>query len=243
MPTWSLAPIFVSDAMNEPNRWKPFDEHVVQYDAWFESESGRIIFSQELACLRMGVPHPTGRWLEIGVGTGRFAAMLGLSDGVDPSSPMRAMAVRRGIRAVDAVGESLPYPDRTFDGALMTTTLCFLSDPGKSFGECHRVLKDAGRFVIGLIPADSPWGRRYARKSADGHPIYSAATFHSPEDVLRLARGSGFEFQEAWSCLLTPPEALTAEGPPRRGIVPDAGFVTMEFMKRHLAEGLAGEAR
>jgi SAM-dependent methyltransferase len=125
----------------------------------------------------------------------------------------------------------------------MTTTLCFLSDPGKSFGECHRVLKDAGRFVIGLIPADSPWGRLYARKAADGHPIYSAATFHSPEDVLRLARGSGFEFQEAWSCLLTPPEELTGEGHPHRGIVPDAGFVTTSFMKRHLAEVLAGGAR
>ena len=229
--------------MNEPRRWKPFEEFSAKYDAWFDSEDGRVIFSQEIACLRMAMSPPSGRWLEVGVGTGRFAAVLGVSDGVDPSASMRAMADQRGIRAVDAVGESLPYTDRTFDGVLMTTTLCFLSDPGKSFRECHRVLKEARRFVIGLIPADSPWGRLYVRKAANGHPIYSAATFHSPEDVIRLANGSGFELQEAWSCLLTPPEELTGEGPPHRGIVRDAGFVTMAFMKRHLAEVLAGEAR
>ncbi len=221
----------------------PFDATCSEYDAWFDSEKGRIILSQELACLRMGMSSPTGRWLEVGVGTGRFAAALGVSDGVDPSAPMLALAVQRGIRAVDGVGESLPYPDGTFDGALMTTTLCFLSDPEQSFRECRRVLKAAGRLVVGMIPADSPWGRLYARKAADGHPIYSAATFHSPDDVIRLASGSGFEFQEAWSCLLTPPEDLIGEAHPHRGIVPDAGFVTMAFMKRCMAERPTGNAR
>ncbi len=222
---------------------EPFEMRAAEYDAWFDSESGRIVFAREVACLRKVMSPPTGQWLEVGVGTGRFAAALGVMDGIDPSDAMRAMAEQRGIRTVEGVGESLPYADRIFDGILMTTTLCFLADPAKSFEECHRVLKKTGRLVVGLIPADSPWGRLYARKAAQGHPIYSAATFHSPEDVIRLANGSGFEFQEAWCCLLTPPEDLTGEGPPHCGIVPDAGFVTMAFMKRHLVEVLAGEVR
>lgn len=210
---------------------KPFEARATEYDAWFDSESGRIIFAREVACLRKIMSPPTGRWLEVGVGTGRFAVALGVAEGVDPSASMRAMAERRGICAVDAVGECLPYADRSFDGVVMTTTLCFLADPAKSFKECHRVLKEAGRLVVGLIPADSAWGRLYALKAAQGHPIYSAATFHTPEEVIDLGSGSGFDLHEAWSCLLTPPESLGGAEQPKEGIVPEAGFVVMSFTK------------
>lgn len=209
-----------------------FDERAVQYDAWFDSESGRIIFSQEVGCLRSLMASAPGRWLEVGVGTGRFAVALGVSEGVDPSASMRDLAERRGIHTLDAVGERLPYADRTFDGILMTTTLCFLADPAKVLRECHRVLQNDGRLVVGLIPADSPWGRLYARKATEGHPIYSAATFHTSDELIDLAAGAGFDFQEAWSCLLAPPESLGDAEQPHKGIVPGAGFVAMALTKQ-----------
>jgi len=209
----------------------PFEAATADYDAWFDSVDGRIIFEREVACLQKVMSPPTDRWLEIGVGTGRFAAALGVTEGVDLSASMRALAERRGIRTVDAVGECLPYADRTFDGVLMTTTLCFLADPAKSFKECHRVLKEAGRLVVGLIPADSPWGRLSARKAAQGHSIYSAATFHTPEEVINLGTGSGFKLQKTWSCLLSPPESLGNAEQPHKGFVPGAGFVAMLFTK------------
>lgn len=210
----------------------PFDQAAAEYDAWFDSANGRIIFAQEVDCLRSLMAPAPGRWLEVGVGTGRFAAALGVPEGADPSASMRAVAERRGIHTVDAVGESLPYADRTFDGVLMTTTACFLADPAKALRECHRVLQDAGRLVVGLIPADSPWGRLYARKAAEGHPIYSAATFHTSAEVIGLAAGAGFDFQEAWSCLLAAPESLGDAEQPQKGIVPGAGFVAMAFTKQ-----------
>lgn len=222
---------------------KPFETRATEYDAWFDSESGGIVFAREVACLRKVMSPPTGRWLEVGVGTGRFAAALGLTDGIDPSNSMRAMAERRGIRTVDAVGECLPYADRSYDGVLMTTTLCFLTDPEKSFEECHRVLKEAGHLVVGLIPADSPWGRSYARKAAEGHPIYSAATFHTPEKVINLGTGSGFKLQKTWSCLLTPPDSLGGAEQPEEGIVPEAGFVAMMFTKNRAATRSVGEVQ
>jgi ubiquinone/menaquinone biosynthesis C-methylase UbiE len=220
----------------------PFDELVTQYDEWFDSTDGRIIFEREVACLRKAMSPTTGRRMEVGVGIGRFAVALGVTDGIDPSASMRAMAEQRGIRTVDAVGECLPYADRSFDGVLITTTLCFLADPAKSFEECHRVLKDACRLVVGLIPADSPWGRLYAGKAAEGHPIYSAATFHTSDEVIALATGASFDLQEAWSCLLSPPECLNSAEQPEEGIVPGAGFVAMSFTKacgtKQLPEGL-----
>ena len=210
----------------------PFDTASADYDAWFDSANGRILFEREVDCLRKVMLPRAGRWLEVGVGTGRFAAALGVAEGVDPSDAMRALAERRGVQALDGAGECLPYANQSFDGMLMTTTLCFLADPEKSFKECHRVVKDAGRLVVGLIPADSAWGRRYARKAVEGHSIYSAATFHTPEEVIGLATGAGFALREAWSCLLTPPEFLGGTEQPAKGTAPEAGFVAMAFTKK-----------
>ncbi|MHB8972705.1 MAG: class I SAM-dependent methyltransferase [Pirellulaceae bacterium] len=209
----------------------PFDDAAAEYDEWFDSERGRDVFAQEVACLQKLKTSATGRWLEIGIGSGRFAAALGVKEGVDPSASMLALAARRGIQTVKAVGESLPYESRCFDGVLMTTTLCFLADPERTLRECHRVLKDAGQLVVSFIPADSLWGQSYARKATEGHPIYSAATFYTCDEVASFAARAGFELKGACSCLLAPPDSLDIVAPTRQGIVKDAGFVAMAFDK------------
>lgn len=209
----------------------PFDALAAEYDAWFESERGRAVFAQEVECLRRLMSPTIGRWLEVGVGTGRFAAALGVAEGIDPSDSMRALAEGRGVKTVNGVGEHLPYARGSFDGLLMTTTLCFLDEPETTLQECHRVLKDSGRLVAGLIPAGSSWGRHYVRKAAEGHPIYSAATFHAPAEVIGLASVAGFSLQAACSCLLTPPESVCGVERPHEGIVPEAGFVALAFLK------------
>lgn len=217
--------------MSKSFRPNPFDETAASYDAWFDSEKGRLIFDREVDCLRLVMLPISGRWLEVGVGTGRFAVALGVTDGIDPSDAMRSLAEHRGVRTVNAVGECLPYGDRSFDGVLMTTTLCFIGEPVKAFEECCRVLKDTGRLVVGLIPAGSPWGRLYAHKAAKGHPIYSAATFHVPEEIIGLAARTGFELKEARSCLLSLPESIGGAEQPQDGIITEAGFVAMAFTK------------
>lgn len=222
----------VHAASKMKRRQNPFDEAAEQYDAWFDSEEGRTIFALEVNCLRSVMSSATGRWLELGVGTGRFAVALGIAEGVDPSPSMRALAKRRGVRTIEAVAERLPYNDHSFDGVLMTTTLCFLSDPEKTLKECPHVLKDTGRLVVGLIPANSPWGRLYQRKAAEGHPIYSAANFQTCDEVARLATRVGFEFVAGFSCHFAPPRSPVVEGPPREGIREGAGFTAMAFTKQ-----------
>lgn len=211
--------------------YNPFGQFAAEYDAWFESENGRIIFAQEAACLQGVMGSANGRWLEVGVGTGRFALALGVREGVDPSASMLALAARRGIQVIEAVGECLPYPEHSFDGILMTTTLCFLGDAEKTLRECRRVLKDTGRLVVGVIPADSPWGRLYARRAGEGHPMYSEATFRSCDEVLLLAAHAGFDLQQGMSCLLAPPDSVQMVAETHEGIVRDAGFVAMAFGK------------
>jgi len=208
-----------------------FDELAERYDGWFDSAEGRKIFRAEVACLERLLGEPSGRWLEVGVGTGRFAEALGIGEGVDPSGSVLEFAAGRGIRTKAGYGENLPYPDSVFDGVLMVVTICFLSDPAKALGECRRVLKEQGRIIIGLVPADSPWGERYARQGREGHPFYSAARFYTCGDVYSLAREAGFTSANAVSCLFSPPEKPLTDLSNRDGIVPGAGFVAMEFVK------------
>src|SRR4030043_298719 len=53
-----------------------FDSHASEYDAWYDTDAGKAIFTMEADCLKpllRSYPRP---YLEIGVGSGRFAKAL-----------------------------------------------------------------------------------------------------------------------------------------------------------------------
>ncbi|AFM24783.1 class I SAM-dependent methyltransferase [Desulfomonile tiedjei] len=207
-----------------------FDVDADRYDLWFESRGGKAIFEIEKNCLRKLIPTDKDLWLEVGVGTGRFASSLGISEGVDPSQEMLSIAARRGIYVVRGIGEDLPYRDETFDGVLMVTTLCFLIDPERTLSECRRVLRHTGILVLGIMPAESAWGRLYMRKGSEGHRLYSKAIFYTCGQVIRICAEARFSFDRAVSCLSTPP----GEEPSsilEEGINEGGGFVAMRFHK------------
>lgn len=136
----------------------PFEAHHERYEAWFEKHGAAYV--SELLALRPFVPFE-GRGLEIGVGTGRFAAPLGVPGGVDPSPAMLAYAVARGVDVFVATAEQLPFAESSFDFALVVTTLCFVDSPERMLSEARRVLKPDGRLVIGFIDRASDIGRDY----------------------------------------------------------------------------------
>ena len=209
----------------------PFDKYADDYDQWFDSPGGRSIFLDEVSCLRELIPEVKGHWLEIGVGTGRFAEALGIQEGVDPSEAVLQLAANRGVRTCRACGEALPYPDRTFDGLLMVMTICFLSDPQQTLRECFRVLRNDGCLIVGFVPADSLWGRVYARKAREGHPFYSAARFYTREEVVHSAREAGFVLATARSCSFRSPGEPDSRSSPQQGTAAGAGFVAVKFSK------------
>jgi len=215
----------------------PFDTESTRYDAWFDSARGSSIFAQETASLLALIGKAQGRWLEVGVGTGRFAHALGIREGLDPSRAALAYASGRGIRTQVGCAEDLPYSDSSFDGVLMVVTICFVDDPVKAFEECRRILKGEGRLIVGLVPADSPWGKLYARKGHEGHHFYSVATFYTCDAVVGIADAAGFICDGARSCLFTPPGEAVTDLSIREGIVTNAGFVTLQFTKTNKTKG------
>ncbi len=209
-----------------------FDPIAETYDRWYDTAEGRAIFNAELACLRSLCDSHRDRWLEVGVGTGRFASMLGIAEGIDPSPRMLEIAGGRGVMTHAGYAEDLPFPAGSFNGLLLALVLCFAADPGLALKECRRVLRTEGMLLVGIIPADSPWGRAYERKKAEGHPVYSRARFLASSDVVALIESTGFSFLSAASTLLWEPGG-PADIEPRveTGISLEAGFLGLLFEK------------
>jgi SAM-dependent methyltransferase len=194
-----------------PGQVAPFETHHQRYEAWFDRHASAYL--SELLALRAFVPWQ-GCGIEIGVGTGRFAAPLGVRVGVDPSPAMLDYAASRGIAVVEGMAESLPFADAAFDHALVVTTICFLKTPASMLSEAHRVLKPGGILVMGFVDRDSALGREYLAHQAES-VFYRAATFYSSDEVARLLRDAGFIIN-AWGQTLARPLAETREVEPLR---------------------------
>jgi ubiquinone/menaquinone biosynthesis C-methylase UbiE len=132
-----------------------------------------------------------GLGLEIGVGTGRFAAPLGISVGLDPSGEMLAYAAERGVSSIQGVAEDLPFKNAVFDYGLIVTTICFVDNPKAMLNEAHRVLKSKAPLVIGFVDRDSVLGQQYLAHQAES-VFYREALFYSAPEVERLLGDTGY---------------------------------------------------
>jgi SAM-dependent methyltransferase len=201
-----------------------FDERAAEYDGWFEES---LLFAIECAALReLDTPLP-GPMLEIGVGPGRFAEALGVDFGIDPALAPLAFAKKRGVKVSRAVGEALPYAGQSMGTVLLLFTFCFLADPRPVLRECRRVIKPGGHLVLGLIVADSPWGRMLQQKKEEGHPFYRQARFYKPTDVAQCLAGCGFAVEEIRSSLVQTPEGLREMEHSQAGLISQAGFAVL----------------
>lgn len=99
-----------------------------------------------------------GRTVEVGAGTG---ANLGLyPDAVselvltepDPHMARRLRArlggAGRAAKLVEAPAEALPFPDASFDTAVVTLALCTIPRPAQALAEVARALKPGGRLLF-----------------------------------------------------------------------------------------------
>ncbi len=111
-------------------------------------------------------PKPGLRWLDIGCGNGAFTEMLVERcapvsvQGIDPSEEQLAYARTRPasriaqFRQGDAM--ALPFPDDTFDVAVMPLVIFFVPDPAKGVAEMARVVCPGG--MITAYAWDMPGG-------------------------------------------------------------------------------------
>ncbi|MHA1669799.1 MAG: class I SAM-dependent methyltransferase [Promethearchaeota archaeon] len=176
-------------------RIEPFEKYTSRYEQWFIDNIH--VYKSELLAIKGLLPKEKNG-IEIGVGSGKFAAPLGIKVGIEPSNKMRQLSLKRGIEVINAIGEFLPIRKAWFDLVLMVTTICFLDDIKKAFEGVYNILKPKGSFIIGFIDRNTPIGIKYQLRKKE-NVFYNVANFYSVAEVvsfLKIANFTKFEFSQ-----------------------------------------------
>ncbi len=217
------------------DRFDAFEESGHEYDAWFDTE-GKIIFDIECESIRRVLPYLPRPWLEVGVGSGRFAQIIATEYGIDPSIGLLGIAKGRIPNIIRAYGEQIPLVERSIGGVFLITTLCFVKSPSDVLDEIHRILRPEGRITVGMIPSDSKWGKLYQSKKKGGHPVYRHANFQTYEQVCAGLNRNGFRVEQTLSTLFQSPGRVSKLEQPLEGYCRSAGFVVVKAGKSGAVE-------
>lgn len=198
-----------------------FDQHWKKYDDWYDKH--KFAYLSEIEAIKKVFPDKKSNGLEVGVGTGRFASALGISNGIEPSIKMAKLAQNRGINVKIGNGENLPYKDKEFDYVLIAITICFVQEPKKVIFEAKRVLKDKGKIVLAIVDKDSFLGKFYQQK---GSIFYKRATFFSVGEMVKILDDNKFGKFSFYQAIFNLPEKVKTIETPSEGYG-KGGFVVI----------------
>ena len=139
-----------------------------------------------------------GETIEIGAGTGlnlqHYPEAVTRLFLAEPDRHMRRRLERRlaGLRReaeiVDATAEDLPFPDASFDTAVVTYVLCSVPDQEAALAEISRVLRPGGRFLfLEHVRSADP---RLARRQDRMRPLYNLVGCNPNRDTLARIESS-----------------------------------------------------
>jgi len=206
-----------------------FDRYYQKYDAWYDKH--KFAYLSELEAIKRVLPKK-GKGLEIGVGTGRFAAALGITMGIDPSRNMLEIAKKRGVKVQLDSGEKLYFKNSSFDYVTIIITLCFVKDPLKVLDEARRVLKKNGKIIIGIIDKESFLGKFYqSRKSV----FYKQANFFGVRELVDLLKTIGFNRISYYQTIYKLPDKISSIQKAKKGFG-KGGFIVIGAYKSQQKE-------
>jgi SAM-dependent methyltransferase len=205
---------------------RAFDSLSRVYDAWFEQE-GRLIFALEVEALKQVLPLLPKPWIEVGIGSGRFAQALGIDIGLDPSSGLLKIAKNRGARVLLGRGEEAPFKGGSFGAIFFIATLCFIDSPNIILTEAARLLKSGGKVVLGMVLKESPWGQLYQTKKETGHRFYKYARFYNYGEIGMFLMQTGFSIEKVISTLFQNPGEVYHIESPQQAFSQSAGFTVV----------------
>jgi len=205
----------------------PFETNASVYDQWYDTFPQT--FECEVQALRALLP-PPGQWVEVGVGTGRFAEQLDIRLGVEPTVGMAALARSRGIDVVQGVAEALPLETASQDAIFFITTLCFVQHLQKAMAEAYRVLRPNGHCLVGLLPLDSELGCAIQDRAKDD-PFFKTANLRTKRDVLNALQSAGLVLQDSSQTLFGDPASFESRVPTHDSGHDRGSFVAFRAVK------------
>jgi len=148
----------------------------------------------------------TGDVVEIGFGSGLnipfYPDRVDRVTAVEPSdvgwklANKRVTATSTPVQRAGLDGQSLPFADASFDGALTTWTLCTIPDVVTALGELRRVLKPGAtlHFVEHGLAPDERVRRWQHRLEPIQKRVFGGC--HLTRPVVPLLRSAGFEIKD-----------------------------------------------
>ena len=135
------------------------------------------------------------RVLDVGSGTGRFAAALGDQArvwGVDPSPEMLEVARGRAptVRFKEGSAEQLPFKDGWFERAVLWLVVHLLDGP-RAFPELHRVLAPGGRLLVATFDP-SYFDAFWLNRLFPSLEAIDRARFPTPDELRAALEAAGF---------------------------------------------------
>jgi SAM-dependent methyltransferase len=162
--------------------YKSFDSYAAEYDSWFIKNSNVLESEVKLvaSCLQNA-----GEVLSIGCGSGLFEKVLRdeygiiIRKGIEPSSAMAEIAVKRGMDVTIATGEEADYGIERFDTVLFNGCPCYMQDLFLALRKAYASLRKGGKVVVIDVPKESPYGLIYNLAFSVGtwdHPLLEGCT-------------------------------------------------------------------
>lgn len=175
--------------------------------SWLERQTALVIilrkivelnFREEKAAIRKHLQlKEAQRVIDIGCGTGEFAPLFPIAqyEGID-LDPANIAYAKKHYPHRFQVGDALklPYPDASFDAALICGVLHHLSDSDarKALSEMRRVLKKGGR---ALVMEDTKTRRFVSRMM---HDMDQGAHIRSNQEWREMVR-EHFQVETSWT--------------------------------------------
>jgi ubiquinone/menaquinone biosynthesis C-methylase UbiE len=161
-----------------------------------------------------------GDVIEIGSGTGASLPYYERATRVVAVEPDASMAKRLPAKVAEAKvpievvstrGQTLPFPDETFDAAVAAFVLCSVEDQGEVLAEARRVLRPGGKLVVLEHVLGEGGTARWQNRLTPLHKRMSG-NCHLNRDTRAAVARAGFDVTGVEATLLPGTHALVRPG-------------------------------
>lgn len=148
-----------------------FDEHAEAYDAWFLKNPNVLLSEARLVASTL---EGGRRILSVGCGSGLFEMILRddfgieVSDGIEPSSDMAAIARKRGMNVKISTAEDADFGQGEYDIILFNGTPSYIRQLDEVVKKAYESLPAGGQIVLIDVPKESSYGIMYNLAKALG---------------------------------------------------------------------------